>query len=212
MRYYFKLLEIEGFWLSLKENIEMVKEELNSEEKFFEKAVITEKFINKYKKMIIGSIVLVVLVVIANISYDISKQNKIAEANTELQLLSQDSKNSNAAAKLKTLSPNLYDVWLFSSAMANKDLVVLKELKNSKTLIVSDLAAYEVAQETKDTVSLNEYSLKQNAIFKDLALVQSAILLMNEKKIDEAREKLSNVSSESSLSKLVQILLHYGVK
>jgi len=35
--------------LSLKQDIEMVKEELNSEEKFFEKAVLTERFVKKYK-------------------------------------------------------------------------------------------------------------------------------------------------------------------
>ena len=35
--------------MSLKEELEMVKEELSSEEKFFEKAVITEKFVKKYK-------------------------------------------------------------------------------------------------------------------------------------------------------------------
>jgi len=43
--------------LSLKNNIEMVKEELNSEEKFFEKAVITEKFVKKYKNLLIGSVI-----------------------------------------------------------------------------------------------------------------------------------------------------------
>ena len=37
--------------VSLKENIEMVKNELNSEEQFFEKAVQTERFVKKYKKV-----------------------------------------------------------------------------------------------------------------------------------------------------------------
>ena len=53
MRYYYKLFEIttikEERFLSLKTDIEMVKDELTSEEKFFEKAVVTEKFIKKYK-------------------------------------------------------------------------------------------------------------------------------------------------------------------
>jgi len=212
MRYYFKLFGIEGFWLSLKENINMVKEELNSEEKFFEKAVITEKFVNKYKKLIIASLVIVVVVIASNIGYDISKQNQIIAANKALETLKLDSKNSEASLELKALSPNLYDVWLFSTAMANKDLTILKKLKNSKALIVSDLASYELAQSSKELSSLNDYSLKQNAIFKDLALVQSAVILINEKKIDKAREKLSNVSAGSSLAKIAQALLHYGVK
>ena len=47
--------------MSLKDNIEMVKEELNSEEKFFERSVITERFVKKYKNAIIASVVVIVL-------------------------------------------------------------------------------------------------------------------------------------------------------
>jgi len=47
--------------LSLKENIGMVKEELTAEEQFFEKAVVTERFVKKYKNVMIGSLVVIVL-------------------------------------------------------------------------------------------------------------------------------------------------------
>ncbi|PHS57932.1 MAG: hypothetical protein COB17_04325 [Sulfurimonas sp.] len=198
--------------MSLKENIEMVKEELNSEEKFFEKAVITEKFVKKYKKLLITLVLAVIVVIAANIAYNINKQNQVSEANEALAILSKDSKNYNASAELKSLSPNLYDVWLFSQAIANKDLTTLDKLKNSNTLIVSDLVSYELAQNAKDASALNDYSLKQGAIFKDLALVQSAVLLINDNKIDEAHEKLSSISTNSTLYKLVQALSHYGVK
>ena len=198
--------------MSLKENIDMVKEELNSEEKFFEKAVITEKFVKKYKKLIIGSVLAVVVLVAGNIGYGISKQNQITAANTALAQLQKDSTNSSASVELKALSPELYDVWAFSQAMANKDLETLKALKSSNALIVSDLASYEVAQSEQSTDALNTYALKQDTIFKDLALVQAAVLLMNDNKLDQAREKLSSVSANSSLAKLVQALLHYGVK
>ena len=76
MRYYFKLFKIEGFLLSLKENIDMVKQELNSEEKFFEKAVITEKFVKKYKNMMIASVVAIVVLVAANIGYEANEASK----------------------------------------------------------------------------------------------------------------------------------------
>lgn len=63
--------------MSLKNDIEMVREELNSEEKFFEKAVVTERFIKKYKNVIIGSIAAIVVVVGANIAYDMNKASQI---------------------------------------------------------------------------------------------------------------------------------------
>ena len=88
-------------------------------------------------------------------------------------------------------------------------LIRSKTLKNSKALIVNDLAKYELAS---DAASLDEYASKQDAIFKDLALVQSAVMLLNQNKIQEAKDKLSKVSKDSSLNKIVAALMHYGIK
>ena len=195
--------------MSLKENIDMVKEELNSEEKFFEKAVMTEKFVKKYKNMMIASVVVIIALVVGNIAYEKNKSNTLTAANTALNKLFVDATDKNALNELKTLSPALHDAWLFSQASANNDLVTMKELKNSKALIVSDLAQYELA---KDVSSLDSYASSSDAIFKDLALVQSAIILLNENKIQEAHNILFNVSKESSLNKIAAALMHYGVK
>jgi len=198
--------------LSLKENINMVKQELNSEEKFFEKAVITEKFIKKYKNLLIVSIVVVITLVVANIAYDVNSSNKITEANNALAILQKDATNTQANSELKKLSPELYDAWRFSQAVANKDLLILKELQDSKALLISDISKYELAQSEQSIEKLDSYALTQDAIFKDLALVQSAIILMNNNKVDEAREKLSNISNSSPLLKLSKVLMHYGIK
>lgn len=198
--------------MSLKENMDMVKDELNSEEKFFEKAVITEKFVKKYKNVMIGSLAAIVLVVGANLAYEASEQSKRDSANSAVLALSKNAKDAKALSELKSSSPALYDVWTFSQAVVDKDEATLKGLKNSKTLIVNDLAGYELAQDTNDAGALDSYALKQGAIYKDLALVQSAILLMDSGKIQEAREELTKVSKESSLANIAKALLHYGVK
>lgn len=198
--------------MSLKNNIEMVKEELNSEEKFFEKAVMTERFVKKYKNVMIGSLVAVVVVVAANITYESNKQSQIESANKELLILTKDATNAKAIAQLKVASPNLYDVWMYSKAVADKDVAALKELQNSKAPLISDLAKYETAQNTSNTKELNDYASKQNAIYKDLAQVQSAVILMNEGKVDLAQQKLSTISEQSALIKIAKALQHYGVK
>jgi hypothetical protein len=195
--------------LSLKNNIDMVREELNSEEKFFEKAVMTERFVKKYKNVMIGSLIAIVVAVVANIAYDANEHSKITAANEALSELNLNAANPKALSDLKESSPNLYDVWTFSQTIANKDVAKLKELSSSKALLVADLAAYELANDAK---SLNDYALKQNSIYRDLASVQSAIMLMNESKIDGAHEKLLKISEDSSLYKIAQALLHYGVK
>jgi len=198
--------------LSLKNDIEMVKDELNSEEKFFEKAVITEKFVKKYKNLMIGSAVALVLVVGGSVAYDMNKQSKIDAANAALSLLQKDSKDSTSLAQLKVLSPNLHDVWLYSKAMADKDVTALAQLQNSKALIVSDLVAYELAQNKKDIAALNSYAMKQSSIYKDLAQVQSAVILINSGKVQQAHDKLSTITESSSLYRVAKALLHYGVK
>ncbi|MFA6136717.1 MAG: hypothetical protein WC667_01390 [Sulfurimonas sp.] len=198
--------------MSFRNDMDMVKEELNSEEKFFEKAVITERFVKKYRNAIIGSFAAVVVVAAANIAYDVNKQNKIDSANQAFIELSKDANNSDALAKLKSLSPNLHDVWLYSKAVADKDLAALEKLKDSKAMVVGDLASYEIAQNTKDAAKLDAYALEQNAVYKDLAQVQSAVLLINEGKIEAAHQKLSLIGEQSPLNNVAKALLHYGVK
>ena len=198
--------------MSLKTDIEMVKEELSSEEKFFEKAVVTEKFVKKYKNSLIGSVVVIVLLVAGNIAYTISEQNRVTEVNTILLELQAKGANTATQSRLESLSPILYDVWLYSKAIVNNDMSSLKMLKSSKSLLIEDLASYELAQQEGSLTALNNYGSKNEAIYSDLAKVEAAVLLMNEKKIDAAHTKLSQISLTSPLAQVAKTLMHYGVK
>ena len=198
--------------MSLKENIDMVKEELNSEEKFFEKAVVTERFVKKYKKPIIGAVVVLIALVAGNFAYEVSEQNRVESANATLALLQQDPTNEAARTKLKALSPVLYDVWNYSVAVTQKRIEELEKLKSSQALIVHDTAAYEAAQNKGSVAELSDYAGHQDAIYKDLAAVLSAVLLMQEGKITQAHNKLALIGTTSPLLPVVQSLQHYGVK
>ncbi len=198
--------------MSLKNDLDMVKEELNSEEKFFEKAVITEKFVKKYKNLMIASVIGIVILISANIAYDVNRQNTKDAANEALLELMNDSTNAAALTRLESLSPALRDAWVYSRAVASKDIASLNSLKNSKDVIIGDLASYELAVESKDISTLDAYALKQNSIYKDLAQIQSAVLLLESGKTTEAQEKLSMISIDSSLAQVAASLMHYGVK
>ena len=198
--------------MSLKENISMVKEELNSEEKFFEKTVILERFVKKYKNLMIGVVVLIVVVVISNVIYDSNKQSTIKEANEILTKLNSDTSNESLKTSLEQLSPALYDVWTYSQAISSNDIDKLKSLSTSDTLFVSDLAGYEVASRSNDNSKLLDYSMNQESIYKDLALVQNAILYLDKNEIEKAHAELRKVSQSSSINSIVLALLHFGVK
>ena len=197
--------------VSLKENIEMVKNELNSEEQFFEKAVQTERFVKKYKKPLIGLITAAILAIGTGSAYDIYTQNKIDQSNAAFNVLMADPDDQAAQDQLKTLNPKLYDVWSLSKALKSKDQETLRTLQSSKALAVADLAAYELSAIEEDAEGLESYAQKSGALLKDLALIEAAVLLMEKGDVKSAKEKLSMIDINSPLYESAQSLAHYGV-
>lgn len=198
--------------MSLKENIDMVKEELNQEEKFFESAVKTERFVKKYKMPLISMIVTVVVVIIGNSIYQANLSQTIAESNSAYMTLLATPDDAQAAKTLEKTNSNLYEAWQFKRALDTRDEAKLEALSASSSEIVSDLATYELAAIKKDKAALNAYALNQNAILKDLAILNEAVLLMQEGKTAEAKERLRLIDEDSSFKKMVILLQHYGVK
>jgi hypothetical protein len=198
--------------VSLKENIEMVKNELNSEEQFFEKAVQTERFVKKYKKPLIGLITAAILAISAGTAYDIYTQNRIDASNHAFNLLMADPEDAAAQEQLKTLNPKLYDVWSLSQALKSKDQDALRALQTSKALVVADLAAYELSALQEDAAALEKYAQHSTALLKDLAMIEAAVLLIEKGEVASAQAKLSMIDINSPLYQSAQALAHYGVK
>ena len=190
----------------------MVKNELNSEEQFFEKAVQTERFVKKYKKPLIGIVAATVIAVAIGSVYDITQQNKIDTSNAALNVLLGDASNKEAQTQLKSLNPKLYDAWSLSQALKTKDTEALRSLQTSKALVVADLAEYELAAIDKDEKALESYTQRSGALLKDLAQIEAAILLMDKGDKDAAHAKLSMIDINSPVYQLAQSLAHYGVK
>ncbi len=197
--------------MSLKENIDMVKEELNSEEKFFESAVKAERLWEKYKTVIIAGVVGVIAVVAISAVNDAKKESDAVASNQALSTLQADP-SAAAEAELAALNPKLLRVWKFSTAIAENDRDALEALKASDDAIISDLAAYEVAALQSDAAQLQQYASSQQAIYKDLAILENALLLMKNDQTEQAHQKLSLVSQDSPLYKVAKSLMHYGVK
>jgi len=74
------------------------------------------------------------------------------------------------------------------------------------------LATYEVMQAKQSVAILDAYAQKSDAIYADLARVESAIVLINENKLEAAHKKLEMISLNSPLAAVSKALLHYGVK
>jgi len=197
--------------LSLKENIEMVKEELNSEEKFFESAVKAERLWGKYKTVIIAGVAGIITVVVISAVNDAKKESEALEASKILATLQAEPSDA-AKAELAALNPKLFAAWQYSAAVAANDIAALEALKASDDAIIRDLATYEVAARQSNAAQLQHYASSQKAIYKDLATLESALLLIKNNQTDQAHQKLSLISQDSALYKIAKSLMHYGVK
>lgn len=198
--------------MSLKENIDMVKEKLNQEEKFFESAVKTERFVKKYKMPLISVCVAVIVVIVGNSLYQTKLSQTISESNAAYLTLLSSPTDAQAGQTLKETNSELYDAWQLKLALEGQDETKLESLKSSSSDVISDLATYELATLKKDKSALNDYALNQDAILKDLAILNEAVLLMQEGKTAEAKARLSLIDEDSSFKKMVDLLQHYGVK
>ncbi len=198
--------------MSLKENVAMVKEELNSEEKFFENAVKAERFVKKYKNLLISAIVLIVLALGANAAYEAKMRSQTESVNAALATLANTPEDSEAIETLQTLNPKLYDLWRLSNALKKGDVSALNGLKASNAVAVADLAMYHEAVLNKDIKALEAYSMKPDSIYKDMAQLDLAVILIQENRIEEARQKLGLIAKESPVYRYAQPLMHFGVQ
>lgn len=198
--------------MNLKENMDALKEELNSEEKFFESAVRTERFIKRYQKPLIGGVVALLLFAGGAIAYQTYTKAKIESSNAAFNTLLSNPADASAIETLKNDNPKLYDVWRLSRGISQNDVSVLDSLKNSEAFGVADIAAYEAAAIKENKVGLESYTKTQGALYKDLALVELAVMAIHEGNMAQAHEHIALIPEDSAMYEVGRSLSHYGVK
>lgn len=198
--------------MSLKENMEALKEELSSEEKFFESAIRTERFVKRYQKPLMAVVAASLLAVAGAIGYQAYTNTKKESSNTALNLLLANPTDTKAEQALKNDNPKLYDLWKLSRGISQNDVTILEGLKNSQAFGVADIASYESAVIKGDAHALEQYTKQQGALYKDLALLEAAVGDINKGDSKAANEKVALIAENSPLYQVAQSLSHYGVK
>lgn len=198
--------------MNLKENMQALKEELSSEEKFFESAVKTERFVKKYKKPMIASVIVLLLGLGGSVTYQIINDAKVERANTSLNTLLMNPMDQNALNELSSQGGSLYELYSLSKALRANDLKTLQTLKGAKSFEVADIASYESAVLSKDDKALDAYSKKQGSIYQELAVIELAVLSIQKGDSKAAHTSLALIKEDSAVYPLAQMLSHYGVK
>lgn len=198
--------------MSLKENMQALKEELNSEEKFFESAVRTERFVKKYQKPMIASVVVLLLVLGSSIGYQSYQESRNDRANEALNTLLSNPTDQSAMKALADNSSSLYELYTLSKALREKDTNTLKTLQSASSPEVSDIATYESAVLANNANALEAYSKKQGSLYQELAIIELAVLRIQKGDSKAAHASLGLIKEDSAIYPLAQMLSHYGVK
>lgn len=196
--------------MSLKENVSAIKEELSSEEKFFEKMVNFEYFYKKYKVTIWIVIIAIVAYFGTSTTLGMMEESRVESANNAYQTLQEDPNNKEALAALKAKSNKLYDLFQYTQAVEHADLELFKTLSSSKTYMIADMAKYNYAVLSGDDKALKAY-VNSGVYFKDIAIINYAAGLIKQDKVKEAKNLLSRIAENSPLYQQAQMLGHYGI-
>lgn len=189
--------------MSIKENVDFVKEELNNEEKFIESFVKAERFYKKYKIIILTLIVLTIAgLVFYGVKQNIDENNKI-EANLAFNKLLSNPNDKEALEVLKNKNTNLYEIMLYIQAR-NED-------KNIQINVpyLKELSLYSEAVKAQNIDKLNNISTQNDFLLKEFALFHKALILSNEGKYEEAKKVLASIPKTSKANELANLLNHF---
>jgi hypothetical protein len=190
--------------MSIKDDVNYIKNELSSEEKFLESFVKTERFFKKYKKLIV---VLIITVIVGSIAFLVKTkldEKNLYEANIALSNFLENG-NQNSLNQLKEKNRDLYEIALYLDAK--------NEFKNADINLkyLKELLDFQVALLNSNQSDLDAVSKKADFLLKDYAIFNQALILVNNQKYAEAREILGKISQDSRAFELATLLKHYLV-
>ncbi len=189
--------------MSMKENVEHIKGELNSEEKFIESFVKVERFYKKYKTALLGGLaVVVVAVAVYSINSYTSTQSKIA-ANDAFATLMEDPNNNEALSILKDKNPILAQIIEAKKAQSEEKTVAIDAQYLNK------LSTYDEAIQKQDSAKLATLSMQNDFLLKEYALFQQALMLTQKGEYAKAKEALKQIPEQSQVNQLSTTLRHF---
>ena len=151
--------------MSMKENVDYIKQELSTEEKFFEGTVKLERFWKKFKFLIIAFAVIVVSTIVG-LSYKSSmdEQNKIA-ANEALNLFLKDYKNEAALNDLKVLDAKLYEIAIYLKASKENNIQNMVNSFNNISESADEVSNHAEQAQDKTEQAKTNVCLSNNIIY-----------------------------------------------
>jgi len=183
--------------MSLKDE---VKQELKQDEELLVKVFKLERFVKKYKKVIIFiGVVLALLLIGYKVTNYISFQNMVKQNEAFNKLL--QNPNDKEALNIVKENKNLYSLYLLQKG----------DYKNIDSNMISEIRAYKLAV-NKGKKALEDYLLNPNyKILKNAVRFSLMKIYLSEGNRKKAKELFNDIEQNSQYKKLGLYLLHYGI-
>jgi len=187
--------------MSLEQNINYIKKEISSEEKFFESFFKLEKFFKKYKLIIILTTVSILTYFIATSTLSYLQEQKDIKANVAYNKVLLDSTDTKSMEELKQSNAVLFEIAQYKNAKDNTTKNEIEYLKQ--------IALYNQAIKDNNIKALDELIIDPNFTLRDYAIFNKALILSNDKQYAKAKTTLAQISDTSSTKQLSDMLKHF---
>ena len=185
--------------MSLKENVDFIKQEISAEESFMENFFKLEKFYKKYKLLLLGSLSIVVVATVGYYANSYFAQQSTLKANIAFNALLENPNDTKAQQILKKTNADLYNISKF---------IVNNETKTNLTYF-KQLSQYTQALKQKDSNKIANVIQQQDFLLKNFALINKAIIEIKSKDYQSAKETLKLIPAKSDVESLKSMLKHF---
>jgi hypothetical protein len=186
--------------MSIQDNVNFIKKELSGDEKVLESAFKLESLYKKYKIPLFVVLSVLIGLFVTKTIQDRMKEMKLEDANRAFISLNLNPKDVHALASLKANNPALYELYRYSVSLDKKDKDTLKTLSKSKNSTIADISNY--------SLNILEHKPTQSELYNDMAIYINAYSDIKNKKLKEAKDKLSLIDENSPLAVISKFLKH----
>ena len=191
-------------YVSIQDDVKFVKKELSSDEKVLESAFKIEELYKKYKFVIWGVVVAIILVFAGKTAMDAMNEAKLADANKAFLTLQTKVDDTQSLQTLKEKNPALFELFSYAQAVKKQDVKTLSGLTGSSNVVIADSSKYVAAT--------LENKSSDSKLYKEMALLEGAYLDIKAGDTKSAKAKLELIDERSSLSMLASLLMHSTLK
>ncbi|MDD2398997.1 MAG: hypothetical protein PHR75_00100 [Sulfurovum sp.] len=190
--------------MSISESIGQAKKELSGDEQILVSAFKLEKIYKKYKKVIWGAVIILLVFFTGNAVKNAMQEATLEKANEAFLVLQANPEDAKALQLLKDNNPALFELFSFAQAIKKNDANALASLSQSKNEVISDSSKYAQKVLTNESAD--------SALYKEIALLESAYLAIKAGDTKQAKIHLDSIDERSSIGLFASLLKHSIIK